>query len=248
MNEKEIKIEDNDILNRLALSISEERCSFSVLLKPNIPEIIEINEDFYSNIKGKYQDFERWLENAKSKLNKGYTYDRATALYLADLSERNGIMPFMGLKIRGEYGLDCEIEFENSDFRDNSLSNLLRERYKNPNTVTSGKKWYSVYYDDIKRGEKKIDIVRDSMQGLIKNGYTVTYLSVKINPSWRRGVEYSDIEEYDGFLRAKYNGKIIISGKNADDFDINDIPREYKSEREKKTNILEDEEAIKLLT
>lgn len=231
--DKDIFIDNPELIHRLLMSLSEDRCEFSAILKPNIPEFIDISGLDYSAIKGKYPKFDETLEKLKEKLKRAYTYNRAKALYLHQFGDENGVMPFSEMKFNGSWGLDVEILFNINCFQDDNMNNLLREyKLDDANAIASGKKFGTLYFDSVER--RCTGKAKEAINNFVKEGYCVTYLHAELDPNDSTSDHYYTRHENKGSFRAQYGKNLIVDGL---EINIDDLPTSSPTKPRKPFNL-----------
>ncbi|MFH1451843.1 MAG: hypothetical protein ABIF88_01575 [archaeon] len=205
MQEKKYFYRDSSFLKYLFLDIPEERVKLSLLYRPDVDEIVNLDRlrqglVFSSPI----QEIEKELER------KNLSSAQVLSLTALPLWEEHNVIPFWSLKFdyhRGRaFSSSSDLFYEGPigwDFRES------KQKDSNPSSFIGGRRWYGIHLIDIEKPEN-IMAVKDSFEKFEEEGYRLSGLSLYSNPR-----EVRECLEYDGVLHASF-GNVEIYGERID--------------------------------
>jgi len=225
---------DPHFLNRLVMFFSEKDCGLSVYLRPDIQEFIDSAEDARVFFHESFYDLD------KEGRDKYIAIFQSFVERMNTLCTRHNIIPFWDLVFNYEYRQFeyPEIKYTGYNFG-STIYHEPRKTFVDPIHFINGGKWYGINFSEAK-GEESVRRVKLAVDGFVRQGYRVTSIKAKLNPSTVSvgTCEESGYEErYDASLYA-HKGIIEINGKVPEGFDIENI-KEIISEEPEQTGLLE---------
>ena len=181
--------------------IAENKCEFSVTMRPNFPEFIKAaNKANGYTVSSSFQDIEERLRKNQDLKEAAHT------LTMVELCEKHNIIPFWSLDF------DCSFngEFNNKIKYIGPIFNCCsnQEPYKSfqsPLNFVKDSKWYAINFREVSEPDN-ILTAKHAISKFIEQDYIVTGIFAELNP-WIKSSEYFDYKKSDATMRASQDRK-----------------------------------------